>query len=600
MCGLACIFSYHSDAPPVNREELRLIREQMYFRGPNSYGSWISNDERIGLAHRRLSILDTSSAGNQPMIDDDNGNRIIYNGEIYNFIEIKSELETKGYKFKSRSDTEVLLKLYDLYGDDMVHSLRGMFAFVIWDEKRKGIFAARDHFGIKPLYFSNDGKTIRFASQVKALLAGKGIRPDAEPAGHVGFLLWGFVPEPFTMYKNIRSLPAGTSIWIDSHGKKSIKEYFNLVEEYSNGLSLGKSLDPVTSRERLHSALLDSVQHHLISDVPVGVFLSAGLDSSAIANLAVETGEKNINTLTLGFEEFIGTENDEVILAEMTSKHLGTEQKTFRVSRQDFSDHYDDLIQSMDQPSIDGVNTFFICKAAKDAGLTVTLSGLGGDELFGGYSYFKKIPSLMKFSRLSLGSDLIGKSFRKITSPFFSKIGSPKMAGLFEYGSNYSGAYLLCRSHYMPWEICDLLGDAFFDEGWSELQTMQAIKNTHGSLSLDRTAISAMELQWYMRGQLLRDSDWASMAHSIEIRVPFIDINLFRELTLLIGSGFVPNKIDMANSSNINLPESLLTRPKTGFSIPVHKWLMGKNQDDESQGKQDLKNWSKIIYKSFN
>ena len=599
MCGLACIFSYGPHAPGVNKEELLRIRERMFKRGPDSSGTWISNDNRIGLAHRRLSILDISDDGSQPMLDEDTGNRIIFNGEIYNFRELRSNLELLGHNFRSQSDTEVLLKLYKAYGEKMLDMLRGMFAFVIWDEAKKGIFAARDHFGIKPLYIADDGNTLRFASQVKALLAGDSIELSIEPAGHVGLLLWGYVPEPFTMFKGIKAVPAGTSIWVDCEGKRRYNEYFNLAEEYSKNLSLGKKITAENKKERLHEALLDTVQHHLITDVPLGVFLSAGLDSSSIANLAVESGEQNLSTLTLGFEEFIGTANDEVPLAEMCSKYLGTRQQTQRISSEGFSEQYDDLLDAMDQPSIDGGNTFFICKAAKESGLKVTLSGLGGDELFGGYSYFQKIPKIMCISNPFHHLPRLGRGFRKITTPFFRKCGSPKIAGLLEYGSDYAGAYFLSRSHYMPWEASQLLGKDLFKEGWDALQTLPALRQTLGSLDTNRTAISALELQWYMKSQLLRDSDWASMAHSVEVRVPFVDIELFREVTMLIGSGFSPDKLDMATACKNMLPQSVLNKPKTGFSIPVHKWLMGENRTIKNQGKQDLKLWSEIIYKSF-
>ena len=599
MCGVACIFSYGPQAPGVNKEELLRIQENMFKRGPDSSGVWVSNDNQIGLAHRRLSILDISDAGSQPMLDKSTGNRIIFNGEIYNFRELKSHLESLGHNFLSQSDTEVLLKLYGTYGEKMLSMLRGMFAFVIWDETKKGIFVARDHFGIKPLYVADDGNTLRFASQVKALLAGDSIELSMEPAGHVGFLLWGYIPEPFTLFKGIRAVPAGTSIWVDSEGKQTYNEYFNLAEEYSKDLNLGKKISEENKKERLHEALLDTVQHHLISDVPTGVFLSAGLDSCSIANLAVESGERNLNTLTLGFEEFLGTENDEVPLAEMFSKYSGTRQQTYRISSESFSEQYDDLLDAMDQPSIDGVNTFFICKAAKEAGLKVALSGLGGDELFGGYSYFQKIPKIMSISSPFHNFPHLGRSFRKITSPFFKKYGSPKIAGLLEYGGDYAGAYLLSRSHHMPWEVSELLGKDLFKEGWDALKTLSALKQTLGSLNTDRTAISALELQWYMKGQLLQDSDWASMAHSVEVRVPFVDIKLFREVAKLIGSGFSPNKLDMATSCKNMLPQPLLNKPKTGFSIPVQNWLIGENQTTENQSKQDLKLWSEIIYKSF-
>lgn len=598
MCGIACIFSYNSVSPRVDSNELINISNNMHSRGPDSQGEWISADQSIGLAHRRLSIIDTSSYGNQPMLDESNGNRIIFNGEIYNFKQLKAELQSNGYSFKSQTDTEVILKLYDFYGQNFVNRLRGMFAFVIWDEANKGIFAARDHFGIKPLYFSDDGKTVRFASQVKALLAGKSIDRAIDPAGHVGFYLWGYVPEPFTMFKNISSLPSGNSIWIDKRGNHKQEEYFNLASNYLQGIELGKTYPVRDCKEKLHHILLDSIKHHMIADVPLGVFLSAGLDSSTIANLAVESGKENLNTLTLGFREYEGSPDDEVILAETFSQQLLTNQHTFRISRDDFSDSVDHILQSMDQPSIDGVNTYFICKAARAVGLKVALSGLGGDEMFGGYSYFSMIPKILRFSKIINCIVNDGKGFRKTTSSLFKRFNYPKLASLVEYGKDYSSAYMLCRASSLPWQIAELLDEDIFLEGWQRLNTFSAIKKSIGYIDKDKIVISALELQWYMKGQLLRDSDWASMAHSLEVRVPFVDIEVFRSVAELHGSGFFPNKYDMATSSINPLPASVLNRKKTGFSIPVYAWLVPEYQTF-SGNKQDYKIWQDIIYKSY-
>jgi len=231
MCGIAGIFAYGASAPPVDQEELLRIREHMINRGPDGAGLWISPDRRVGLAHRRLAIIDLSQTGAQPMATADGRYRITFNGEIYNYRELKKELQAKGYVFHSNSDTEVLLHLYADRGEDMVHALRGMYAFALWDERKKGMFLARDPFGIKPLYYADDGTAIRVASQVKALLAGGAIDTTIEPAGHVGFFLWGHVPEPYTLYKGIRALPAGTSLWIDASGPKPSRQFFNVTEE---------------------------------------------------------------------------------------------------------------------------------------------------------------------------------------------------------------------------------------------------------------------------------------------------------------------------------------------------------------------------------
>lgn len=231
MCGIVSIFAYNNSAPPIDRDELLRIRDHMITRGPDGCGTWFSVDNRVGLGHRRLAIIDLSETGAQPMALADGSLIITFNGEIYNYQELRDGLEKKGYRFRSTSDTEVLLNLYADKGQEMVHALRGMYAFAIWDERKKGLFLARDPFGIKPLYYADDGRTLRAASQVKALLAGRCVDTAPEPAGHVGFFLWGHVPDPYTIYKGIRSLPAGTSLWVDKEGQKHIKSFSCISEE---------------------------------------------------------------------------------------------------------------------------------------------------------------------------------------------------------------------------------------------------------------------------------------------------------------------------------------------------------------------------------
>src|ERR1035437_5007447 len=324
MCGIAAIFNYRT-GESIDRAELLRVRDAMSLRGPDGCGDWISPDGRIGLGHRRLSIIDLSESGIQPMKSADGRLVIVFNGEIYNYRDLRSQLELKGYCFESTSDTEVLLHLYDAEGESMVSKLRGMYAFAIWDERKKGLFLARDPFGIKPLYLADDGKSLRVASQVKALLAGGRVDTSPEPAGHVGFFLWGHVPSPYPLYRGIRGFPAGTTLWLDASGKRQERAFCSIPQilaEAERTGDRGRRTDdggrktphpdplPGAERERLHSALRDTVKHHLIADVPVGVFLSSGLDSTTVAALAAEQGG-TLRTVTLGFEEFRGTSNDE-------------------------------------------------------------------------------------------------------------------------------------------------------------------------------------------------------------------------------------------------------------------------------------------------
>jgi asparagine synthase (glutamine-hydrolysing) len=623
MCGIAAIFSYHPGAPPVDRQELRTIRDHMAARGPDGLGEWYSADGRIGLAHRRLSIIDLSESGAQPMTDPDTGNVIIYNGEIYNYRELRRDLEAKGYRFRSTSDTEVLLHLYATKGPEMLHDLRGMYAFAIYNpgsprtsnpeprtpNRSPGLFLARDPFGIKPLYIHDDGKTIRIASQVKALLAGGHIPKEIEPAGHAGFFLWGHVPEPYTLYKNIKSLTPGTYIEVTSNHKPQTANreprtpylanhlFCSISDEYAWASQANPRLTQEEARQQLRESLLDTVRAHLVADVPVGIFLSSGLDSTTLVALAAELGA-DLRTVTLGFEEYRGTHNDEVPLAEEVARRYGAKHQTVWITRDEFRKEYDNLLNAMDQPTIDGVNTYFVSLAARKAGLKVALSGLGGDELFGGYPSFSQVPKSVRAFGWSRHAPWLGKGFRSLTSNFAPRTLnlSPKYAGLLEYGGTYGGAYLLRRGLFMPWELPRVMDTEMAREGLERLQTLQQIADTEKRIASEQGKVSALETAWYMRNQLLRDTDWAGMAHSLEIRVPLVDLHLLRAAAPLLSQYGLPGKQAMAGTPTKPLPDIILNRAKTGFTVPVRQWVAG--QDDS--GSRGLRGWAKNVYQVSN
>lgn len=597
MCGINGIFAYADEAPRIDRDELLRVREHMYKRGPDGEGLWIADDQRVGLAHRRLAIIDLSDAGAQPMHDPETGNRIVFNGEIYNYQALRAELIATGHQFHSHSDTEVLLRLYTAHGAQMLPKLRGMFAFAIWDQAKQGMLIARDPFGIKPLYLDDDGGTLRLASQVKALLAGGGVDTTPEPAGHVGFFVWGSVPEPYTLYRGIRALPAGHSLWIERGGSRQQLAFLELNQVFAEADGGQVPIDPAEARQRLHDALLDSVRHHLIADVPVGVFLSAGLDSTTVAALASESGVQELRTLTLGFNEFAGTENDEVPLAEMVAAQLGAKHQTRWVDRKDFADQYQGLLEAMDQPSIDGVNSYFVAKAAHEAGLKVALSGLGGDELFAGYSHFETIPRMVRRLRPVAAIPGLGRGFRVVTAPMIGKLTSPKFAGLLEYGGDHAGAYLLRRGLYMPWELPQVLDPDLAQQGWQELQTLPALRRTIAGMTGERERVSVLDLTWYMRNQLLRDTDWASMAHSLEVRVPLVDVPLARTVARLSRARLPADKQAMADAPRSKLPADVLNRRKTGFSVPVRDWLAQRSDQPTEGQTRGLRGWAQQLHR---
>jgi len=599
MCGIAGIFVYKPPAPPVDGEELLRLREAMRARGPDGSGRWLADDQRVGLAHRRLAIIDLSELGAQPMSTEDGSLRVVFNGEIYNYRELRRELEARGYLFRSQSDTEVLLHLYRERGPAMVDRLRGMYAFAIWDQERRGMFLARDPFGIKPLYYSLNGQTLRFASQVKALLAGGAVDRRPEPAGHAGFFLWGYVPEPYTLYRGVRALPAGATLWLEADGTPEIQRFGNICQELAE---LGQEAPPpkLTREERgqrLQAALTDTVAHHLLADVPVGVFLSAGLDSSVLTAVASES-QSDLRSFTLGFKELQGGPRDETILAARTARHYHTRHQTRWISREDFHADLARILEVMDQPSIDGVNTYFVAREAAATGLKVALSGLGGDELFGGYASFREIPRMVRTLAPGRWVPGVGRGCRGLLAPFLKRFTSPKYAGLLEYGGTHAGAYLLRRSLFMPWELPELLGPTMAREGWEELQTLARLEETMAGIEEENLRVSALEIAWYMRNQLLRDADWAGMAHSLEIRVPLVDLDFFRQVLPLLGTQPL-NKREMTAAVSRPLPEELLKRPKSGFGPPVNAWLQESNGQMSHQWERGLRGWALKIYRHF-
>ena len=588
MCGIAGLFGYGASPPAIDPAYLARMTDAMVSRGPDGNGEWISTDGRAGFAHRRLSIIDLSDGGAQPMLLDHGRLAITYNGEIYNFQGLREELETAGHVFQSDSDTEVLLHLYDRDGPEMVGRLRGMFALAIYDRDKKGIFLARDGFGIKPLYYADDGTTLRFASQVKALRAGGGIDASPSAAGRAGFYVWGYVPEPWTMFEHIRALPAGSTMWIDGNGARSPKRYFDVTAELE---AMGGSAAAWT-RTDLRDALIDTLSHHLIADVPVGAFLSAGLDSATIVGLASEIQADSLRSVTLAFDEFDGTQFDESALAEVIAAHYGTDHHTQWVKGTDFRGEYDRLCMAMDQPSIDGVNTYFVSKVTAETGLKVAMSGLGGDELFGGYQSFREIPWMTGLLGAVPGMRCAGRLFRKLSAPIVSAATSPKYASLFEYGTTYPDAYLLRRAIFMPWELPRLMDPDMAQEGWAELEEGSFRRGQVDRLKTPRAKVSALESTWYMRSQLLRDSDWAGMAHSLEIRVPLVDTFFFRNIAPMLVATAPPGKLDMAASLTKPLPDEVLNRPKTGFAVPMRNWLL---KDDPTATDRGFRGWARRI-----
>ena len=588
MCGIAGLYAYHYAANPIDMTELRAIRDHMAARGPDGRGEWSSQDGRVGFGHRRLAIIDLSDAAAQPMSSRDGKIVVTFNGEIYNYRSLRSDLESKGYVFRTHSDTEVLLQLYALRGAAMVHDLRGMFAFALWDGEKRGLLLARDPYGIKPLYYADDGWTFRFASQVKALVAGGRVSLDRDPAGWAGFFLFGNVPEPYTIYRNIRSLPAGTTLWIDHCGVGEPKRYFSIAGVFATAerAAAGPLRD---AQMRIRTALLDSVRHHLVADVPVGIFLSSGVDSSALMGLMRDAGQRDIHAITLGYEEFRERHEDEVPLASVVAAHYGAKHTVRTVTRDEFRADLPKILEAMDQPTIDGINTWFISKAAREHGLKAAISGLGGDELAGGYPAFNDIPRWVRLVRFSAYIPFLGEIFRRLITTVndLVPLAHPKIGGFLKYARSYAGAYLLRRGVFMPWELPDLMDKHFIREGLRRLDPVRhiaAVLDPNPKLAWSKVA--TLKSCLYLRNQLLRDTDWASMAHSVEVRVPFVDVTLLQAVAADFASSLPgAGKRMLANSPSVAVPSQIQARAKTGFATPIERWL----KDDEA-----IRTWQQV------
>jgi asparagine synthase (glutamine-hydrolysing) len=552
MCGINGILRLSDSAPPIDRDELLRTRDAMASRGPDGSGAWISEDGRTALASRRLAILDLSEAGAQPMASADGRFRIVLNGEIYNFRELRRELEAEGVRFRSTGDTEVVLALYAREGAAMLSRLRGMYGLAVWDEGEETLLLARDPLGIKPLYFSTEGGCLRFASQVKALERSGAVSGEVDPAGLAGFLLWGSVPEPFTLRRAVQALPAGHHL-IVRDGR--------MGEPAPHGPVRVEPMAPAAAVE-------DSVTAHLVSDVPVAVFLSAGLDSSLIAALARRHLPEPPTTFTLRFDALEGTPQDEAPLAAEVARRLGTRHVERRVGRSELADLWAGAVAAMDQPSIDGFNTFAVSRAAHEAGLKVVLSGLGGDEVFGSYPSFSDVPRLERMARR--GSRVPGLAAAWPAVARWIAPDRPKLAGLLRHGRTLAGAYFLRRGLFLPEELPALLGRDLAEEGLRRYDPVAG----NGHVSDAWIAVHSLETARYMRNQLLRDSDWASMAWSVELRVPLVDAWLRERLA---AAGFEParseGKAALVRRVAPELPAALWKRPKSGFYIPMAEWM---------------------------
>jgi asparagine synthase (glutamine-hydrolysing) len=546
---------------------------RMQHGGPDDHGVYCDAENHLALGHRRLSLIDLSACGHQPMSYCNKRYQLSFNGEIYNYKELQEELLDLGYTFQSESDTEVILAAFAAWGTQSFDRFNGMFAFALWDREEGQLFLVRDPSGIKPLYYGLTKEGLAFASEIKSFQSVPYLWEE-NPYWKVYFMAYGFLPEPITTLKNVQPLPKGSWLCYDIlEGTMTAGRY----HEFEFREQLGNRKEVIAL---IKDHLQQAVRRHLIADAPIGVFLSGGIDSGIISLLAGAEEGSNLNTLSIYLQDHAYSEKkyQDIILQQ-----LHCHQNQFLLTEEAFHENLPSVFKSMDQPSSDGINTWFISKYAKENGLKAVLSGVGSDELYGGYPSFERIHKMLYLQKLPNNLLRSGK---------FTGLKKLRRLGYLSLDGTV-GKYLFLRGQFIPFEIAEYLQ---MDEAevWKVLQEHPYYMQEHLS---PKNEVSWMELNIYMQNQLLKDADVMSMAHGVEIRVPYLDKE-FMDLSLAIKSdlkfsGDRPKQLLIDAFKDI-LPEPIWNRPKMGFSFPFRDWLTNNEFSKDITGSDD-KNYQKII-----
>jgi asparagine synthase (glutamine-hydrolysing) len=582
MCGIAGTVRFDGAATVDDRQLVASMSALQANRGPDGEG--IHALGSVVLGHRRLSIIDLTEAASQPMPNENGDLWVIFNGEIYNYRELRYDLRNAGHCFATTSDTEVLIHGYEQWGGEgLVKRLRGMFAFAIHDARTPAnggdapvFFAARDRLGIKPLYYARRGARFAFASEVKSLAQSGATELVTDASALSAFLSLGSVPGPRTWLRGVECLPPGHSLAITA-GRVEIRKYWDI--SYRGEGASGREM-------QIPAILNDSVERHLLADVPVGVFLSGGVDSAGVAYLASRGRNAPLRTLTVVFDEEEFTEASE---ARELARAFGTDHHEIRVTAEDFKRELPAFLDAVDQPTADGVNTYFVSMAARKLGLKVVLSGVGGDEVFFGYRHYRALIE---------GSGLLG-SYARCPSPIrrMLGLGASAFAGMggaekwqrFDYCAGRpldESLYLLVRGFFPPARVRRLLGTTESSVGDSVDQSFEAIR-VFGENGVSRSSrFHYIEMKRYLHDQLLRDSDVFSMAHSIELRVPLLD-----HLLVEAGCGLAPasrirpgiNKPSLVDAIDHPSIRAAAVRPKRGFILPFARWMAAHADEMEER-----------------
>lgn len=568
MCGIAGILATDRAREPDRMQTLvRAMLEAMVHRGPDQGGDAQFNlsDQSLVLGARRLAIQDLTSAGSQPMFDPVTGNVIVFNGEIYNFRELRQRAVAEGARVTSGSDTEVILRGYALWGPGVVERLRGMFAFAIWDRRQEALFLARDRLGVKPLYYCRTPGSFAFASEIRAFLEGSVVPGALNPDAIRSYLAFGAVSEPVTIIQKVRAIPPG-------HYAYARKESLDLTQYWSCAQTFRTS-GSVASRDELdrkvEAIISESVKLRMISDAPMGVFLSGGIDSTIIAALAARHATQPIRSVSLVFRE---RELSEKAWIDRTVSHLGTNHSEVELSDSELLNVVSEALAAYDQPTIDALNTFVVSMHARRAGLTVALSGIGADELFGGYPAFRQLPTLRAIRR-TVPAVLLRPSVALYGR---LRINNDRARKLAEYllptSANGIAAEFVHRELFANHDR-RMLTSAFAASPVSDMGEGLWIPPELDAFN----ALSYCELNGYLLNMLLRDTDFTSMASSLEVREPYLDHELVATIAALPGSAKQGPDVKwlLRRVARRILPERLIQSTKRGFSLPMDRWIRG-------------------------
>lgn len=560
---------------------IEVFRDAMHRGGPDDQGMYIDKAQGVALGHRRLSLIDLSEAGHQPMFDDEGKLVLVFNGEMYNFQSLKEQLQHKGYTFQSHSDSEVIIYAYKHWGIDCFRLFNGMFALALYDIDQKKIILARDHAGIKPLYFAKYRQQFFFASEIRAFKK-LDLHWPTNDEWKIPFLAFGHLPEPFTTLQHVQPLPKGQVLELNVDDLSYTMHSF---QEFQYHYSIN------TEEEAVHEVrkkLIAAVERHLIADAPIGLFLSGGIDSSLLTLIAKPFVGDQLKTLSIVFddEQFSEKYYQDIIIAQTKAHH-----QSYLVTEKIFEDSLENILEAMDQPSTDGINSYFISKYAKEYGLKAVLSGLGADELFGGYPSFYKTDLVKQLQRLPA---FALKQTALLPNDKWKRI------SFLQQKENIVAQYLFNRGFFPPQQVAKILNCS--EEGVWEV--LEKVYLPTANVVNDQELVSFSEVNLYMQNQLLKDTDYMSMWHSVEVRVPFLD----KELMQLVYS-IDPNvKFNQHQKKHLlikafqeELPEAIWKRPKQGFVFPFEQWMgkirLGNTNAFQDKLQQQLKagkiHWSK-------